>query len=299
VQISRLLETVHILLDKKRVTSRELAEHFGVSRQTIVRDIDTLSIAGIPIYAERGKGGGISLLPNFVLNKSILSEQEQKEILSALHGLSNLRTDDTNRILQKLSTIFNSPMPNWLEIDFSEWSRNDDFFDDFKTAIIEQRIVEFDYYNSYGDKTFRRVEPIQLLFKSKSWYLKGFCLTKRGVRLYKLLRIKNPIITDEHFGERDLVNLSENPLNNWDKRAQVTLKLRIAPEMTYRVHDDFIESEVEKQADESFIVTTTLTADNWVCGFLLSYGKHIEVLEPEHIRNNLKDETQEILKKYL
>jgi len=42
-----------------------------------------------------------------------------------------------------------------------------------------------------------------------------------------------------------------------------------------------------------------ITADNWVCGFLLSYGKHIEVLEPEHIRNNLKDEMQEILKKYL
>jgi len=73
VQITRLLEIVYILLDKKRVTARELAEHFGVSRQTIVRDMDTLSTAGIPIYTERGKGGGISLLPNFVLNKSILS----------------------------------------------------------------------------------------------------------------------------------------------------------------------------------------------------------------------------------
>ena len=299
MQISRLLETVHILLDKKRVTARELAEHFGVSRQTIVRDIDTLSMAGIPIYAERGKGGGISLLPNFVLNKSILSEQEQKEILSALHGLANLRTDDTNRILQKLSTIFNSPMPNWLEIDFSEWSRNDDFFNDFKTAIIERRIVEFDYYNSYGDKTFRRIEPVQLWFKSKSWYLKGFCLDKQGMRLYKLLRIKNPIITDKHFDERDSVALLENPLDNWDKQPEVTLKLRIAPEMTYRVHDDFIESELEKQADGSFIVIAPITEDDWVYGFLLSYGKHIEVLEPKRIRDRLKSETQEILKNYL
>jgi len=253
------------------------------------------------LVAERltRKGGGISLLPDFVLNKSILSKQEQSEILSALHGLSNLRADDTNKVLQKLSTIFNSPMPNWLEIDFSEWSRTDDFFNDFKTAIIERRIVEFDYYNSYGDKTFRRIEPIQLWFKSKSWYLKGFCLTKQGIRLYKLLRIKNPVITDEHFTERDLAAISENPLDNWDKQPEVTLKLRIAPEMTYRVHDDFIESEVEKQADGSFIVTAALTEDSWVYGFLMSYGKHIEVLEPEHIRNIVKDEAQEILKKYL
>jgi len=88
-------------------------------------------------------------------------------------------------------------------------------------------------------------------------------------------------------------------LDNWDKQPEITLKLRIAPEMTYRVHDDFIESEVEKQADGSFIVTATLTEDNWVYGFLLSYGRHIEVLEPKRIRDNLKAETQEILKKYL
>ena len=299
MRINRLFEIVYILLDKKRVTARELAEHFGVSRQTIVRDIDTLSMTGIPIYSERGKGGGISLLPDFVLNKSILSEQEQKEILSALHGLSNLKTDDTSKVLQKLSTIFNSSIPNWLEIDFSEWSRNDDFFNGFKNAIVEQRIVEFDYYNSYSSKTFHRIEPIQLWFKSKSWYLKGFCLAKQGIRLYKLLRIKNPIITGEHFDERDLAAVSENPLDNWDKQLEVTLKLRIAPEMTYRVYDDFIESEVEKQADGSFIVTVVLTEDNWVYSFLMSYGKYIEVIEPEHIRNIVKDEAKEILKKYL
>ena len=76
MQISRLFEIVYILLDKKRVTARELAEHFGVSRLTIVRDIDTLSMAGIPVYTERGKGGGISLLPDFVLNKSILHNEK-------------------------------------------------------------------------------------------------------------------------------------------------------------------------------------------------------------------------------
>jgi biotin operon repressor len=68
MQTGRLFEIIYILLNKDRVTARELAERFEVSTRTIYRDIDTISLAGIPIFAERGKGGGISLLPDFVLN---------------------------------------------------------------------------------------------------------------------------------------------------------------------------------------------------------------------------------------
>ena len=162
MQINRMFEIIYILMDKKQVTANALATHFGVSRQTICRDIDTLSVAGIPICTQKGKGGGISLLPDFVLNKSLLSEQEQREILSALQGLSNVKTAETEHVLQKLSTIFNKPTANWLEVDYSGWSHENDFFNDFKRAILEHRIAEFDYYNSYGDKTFRRIEPMQL-----------------------------------------------------------------------------------------------------------------------------------------
>jgi len=299
MQINRLFEIIYILLEKKKVTATELAAHFGVSRQTICRDIDTLSTAGIPIYTERGKGGGIRLLPEFVLNKSILSEEEQSEILSALHGLSKIQTGESNQILGKLSAIFNKTTTNWLEVDCSDWSQKNDYFDNLKQAILERRLVQFEYYNSYGDKSFRRVEPIQLWFKSKSWYLKGFCLNKEGMRVYKLLRIRNLVLTDEHFTTRDSLALSENPLENWDKQAEITLKLRIAPEMTYRVYDDFHGNEVEKQPDGSFIASVRFAEDNWVYSFLLSYGKYIEVLEPKHVRDVLKSDVEEILKKYL
>ena len=120
--MNRLFEIIYILLNKKSTTARELAEHFGVSQRTIYRDVDTLSLADIPVYTEKGKGGGISLLPDFVLNKSILSEQEQNEILSALQGLSSVKTTETDQVLKKLSTIFNKNTVNWLEVDFSDWS---------------------------------------------------------------------------------------------------------------------------------------------------------------------------------
>jgi len=300
MQTSRLFEIIYILLHKKKVSARELAEQLGVSRRTICRDVDTLSLAGIPVYTEKGKGGGIRLMPDFVLNKSILSEQEQNEILSALHGLSTIKTGDTHQVLEKLSTIFNKTTTNWLEVDFAGWSHEHDFFSDFKVAIFERRITQFDYYNSYGEKTFRRVCPIQLWFKSRAWYLKGFCLTKQDMRLYKLSRIKNLSLTEEPFPERDFSATSPDATQErHPEQRDVTLHLRIAPERAHRVFDDFYESMVEKQPDGSFLVTVTWPEDPWLYGFLLSFGQYIEVLEPAHIRSLIKDEAEKIFKKYL
>jgi len=229
-----------------------------------------------------------------------LSEQEQGEILSALQGLSNIKTTETERVLQKLSTIFNKSMTNWLEVDYADWSHENDYFNDFKFAILKQYIAEFDYYNSHGDKTFRRIEPMQLWFKSKAWYLKGFCLTKQGVRLYKLSRIKNLIITNDNYDLRDSLDVSGKPnMDFFDNPQNPVVKLRIEPEMAYRVFDDFHESEIEKQQDGSFTVTTKCWEDNRLYCFILSFGRYVEVIEPEHIRIIIKEEAEKISGKYL
>jgi len=300
MQMNRLFEIIYLLLNKKSTTAKELAEYFGVSQRTIYRDVDTLSLAGIPVYTEKGKGGGISLLPDFVLNKSILSEQEQNEILSALQGLSSVKTAETDQVLKKLSTIFNKNTVNWLEVDFSDWSfANGKAFYDFKTAILERRVAEFDYFSTYGEMTHRRIEPIQLWFKSKSWYIKGFCLIRQDIRLFKLSRVRNLSVTDELFTERDYLANTPNLAPVSHIKPDVTLKLKIAPEMTYRVYDEFDEDWAEKQPDGSFVVTVTWPEDEWVYGTILSYGEYIEVLEPDHIREIIKEKTQKISKKYL
>ena len=85
--LNRLLGIIYILMNKGTVTAGELADRFEVSVLTIYRDIETLSMAGIPVYARKGKNGGISLTEQFVLNKMLVSEQEQAEILAALTGL--------------------------------------------------------------------------------------------------------------------------------------------------------------------------------------------------------------------
>ena len=298
MQTNRLFEIIYILLNKKSAPAKELAEQFGVSTRTIYRDIDVLSLAGIPVYTEKGRGGGISLLPDFVLNKSLLSEQEQNEILSALYGLAAIKTDETDRVLQKLSTIFNKKAPPWLEIDYTDWSfSRGNIFYGFKSAILENKIAEFDYYSTFGEKTRRRIEPIQLWFKSRAWYIKGYCLARQDMRLFRLTRVRNLIVTDEHFSKRDLLAVSSNQAQDNRNRPDITLKLKIAPEMTYRVYDDFEFGK--KQADGSHVVSATWPEDEWLYGFILSFGEYAEVLEPEHVREIIKEKSRKIFEKHL
>ena len=99
--INRLLGMIYILMRKGTVTAAELAERFEVSVRTIYRDMDTLSAAGIPIYAKKGKNGGICLIEQFVLDKMLLTKDEQQEILSGLVSLRETKAQDGENILQK------------------------------------------------------------------------------------------------------------------------------------------------------------------------------------------------------
>jgi predicted DNA-binding transcriptional regulator YafY len=164
---------------------------------------------------------------------------------------------------------------------------------------MEKRIVEFDYYSTYGEKTHRRAEPIQLWFKSRAWYIRCFDLDKNDLRLFKLTRVKNPTVSDEHFTERDI--LAEKPVTPGPahQKPDVTLKVKIAPEMTYRVYDEFDEDDIEKQPDGGYAVTITWPEDDWVYGWILSFGEYIEVLEPEHMRKKIREKAKKIAENYL
>ncbi len=105
MQIDRLFQIVYLLLDRKTMTAKELAAHFEVSVRTILRDIDTLSSASVPIYTIQGKGGGISLLDGYVLNKAALSQAEQNQILIALQILAAAGNTDVKERSQSWDII--------------------------------------------------------------------------------------------------------------------------------------------------------------------------------------------------
>lgn len=134
----RLFKIVYHLLDKGRATAPELAEKFEVSVRTIYRDLDAISAAGIPIYTVQGKGGGIFILPEFVLEKSLLTPQEKEQILMALQGLAVAEDSRTDELLTKLGGLFRMQGANWIEVDFSDWHKNTagaELFDELKGLL--------------------------------------------------------------------------------------------------------------------------------------------------------------------
>lgn len=285
-------------MQKKKVTAKELADKFEVSTRTIYRDIEILSRANIPVYATKGKEGGIGLLEGYVLNKCILSEEEQNQILFALQGMKKVRGKEEKNILEKLSTLFNKEINDWIKVDFSNWEKGneqEERFDMIKTAILNKNLIKFTYYNSNGERSKRIVEPLQIWFKDKSWYLISYCRLKEDYRIFKITRIKEIEILQKHF-ER---NLPKEKKEEKYSLKNISLELEINKEMTYRVYDEFENREITKKEDGNFIVNVEYPENEWIYGYILSFGEYAKVLKPEYAKTIIKDKLQKTLKNYL
>ena len=295
---NRLFEIIYILMQKKKVTAKELADKFEVSTRTIYRDIEILSRANIPVYATKGKEGGIGLLEGYVLNKCILSEEEQNQILFALQGMKKVRGKEEKNILEKLSTLFNKEINDWIKVDFSNWEKGNEQekrFDMIKTAILNKNLIKFTYDNSNGERSKRIVEPLQIWFKDKSWYLISYCRLKEDYRIFKINRIKEIEILQKHF-ER---NLPKEKKEEKYSLKNISLELEINKEMTYRVYDEFENREITKKEDGNFIVNVEYPENEWIYGYILSFGEYAKVLKPEYAKTIIKDKLQKTLKNYL
>jgi len=295
---NRLFEIVYILMQKKKVTAKELADKFEVSTRTIYRDIEILSRANIPIYSSKGKDGGIGLLDEYVLDKTILSEEEQNQILFALQGMQKVKGQDEKDVLYKLSTLFNKKINDWIRIDFSNWGKDNEQkkrFEMIKTAILNKQKIEFIYYNSNGNETKRIIEPLQIWFKDKSWYLISYCELKKDYRIFKISRIKEIQLLEEHF-ERELPQNTKEEKHDF---KNISLELEISKEMTYRVYDEFESNEITKRNDGSFLVKVEYPENEWVYGYILSFGEYAKVISPNRVKTIIKNKLEKNLKNYL
>lgn len=295
---NRLFEIIYILLDKKNITARELADHFEVSQRTIYRDIENLSEAGVPIYMTKGKGGGISLLADFILNKAILTQEERKEILAAMQGLNAVNKDEFNGALSKLNSFLGGNNENWIEVDFSNWDKNNDLGEKFtviKNSIINKNLISFEYFNANGELLERIVEPLKLVFKGQGWYLYAYCRKKEDNRFFKLTRMKSVNVISERF-DRVVPNKIFTEKDRGYSKELVHVKVRINKKLAFRVFDEFKNYSIDDNGD--YIVNLDFPVGDWMFGYLMSFGENIEVLEPLHIREEIKSKLINSLNRY-
>lgn len=296
MQESRLFKIVYYLLDKGQATAPELAEKFEVSVRTIYRDLDALSGAGIPVYAEAGRNGGIHLMNDFVLNKAVFSSEEKQEILTALQSMNFTKNINSSQTLQKLSAVFHLHSENWLEVDFSRWGNKDTDnkkFELLKAAVIQQKCVKITYANSSGTMSERIVHPLILSYKSMSWYLKAFCTKKQEYRIFKLTRITDLEVLTDGFRRSSFPELDE-PLC----QTSHAIILRFPQDMAYRVYDEFDKTQVSRQDNGDLMVSVEMPEDDWLIGYLLSFGAQVDIIKPAYLKEIVAQQAKKIYEKY-
>ena len=295
MQQSRLFKILYYLLDKGQATAPELAEKFEVSVRTIYRDIDALSGAGIPVFAEAGRSGGIRLMEHFTLDKAVLSDEEKQNILAALKSLQatqNLYNEDT---VQKLSALFHLNTEDWLEVDFSRWGKrayDNSKFELLKTAVIHCKEARIVYESTDSKRSTRIIQPLKISYRSKEWYLKAFCKEKQDFRLFKLNRILKLELLENTFVPRPY---PEEGNDTQQEYPQVVLLF--SKEIAYRVYDEFDETEIEYKRNGDLAVCARMPVDPWLIGYLLSFGAQVEIIEPQYLKGILAAQAQKIYNK--
>ena len=301
MKIIRLLEITILLLNRKKVTASEIAGRFGVSVRTVYRDIETLSSAGVPVYMSRGKSGGISLLENFTLDKTLLSENEIDGLLVALRTMGAARYPETVTVIEKIGALFrNNNNGDWIGLNFADWSADPNErnkFNHIRDAILGKYVTGFDYINAEGVKSSRFTEPEKLVYYVNAWYLSAYCRMREENRLFRLSRIKNVKVTGEHFVKRETSGKGRMEIQDYTAPC-VELKLRFSEKALNRLYDDFDERLIRRNADGSFDVSVAMPENEWLYGYILSFGNNAEVIAPEHIRGIIQRRIKDALKVY-
>ena len=301
MQIDRLIQIVFLLLRHENITAKQLAEELCVSTRTIYRDINILSVAGIPITSQKGFGGGLSLLQGFSLDKSYFTQEEQNNIVQALQILKSSNYPDADKSLNKVAGLFSHNLQSeWLEVDFSYWGspekeRNN--ITALERAIINKYVITFTYFNAELTVTHHTVEPLKLVFKSHSWYLVAYSENKKDIRTFKMSRIRELQITNQLFDRELPKDFSITPVYKEEYNTPVFI-LHFSEKIAYKVYDEFQEKYIKKLDDGTLEVTFRYQLSDWTFLYLLSFGEYVEIIEPVEARNILKEKAKKIFSMY-
>lgn len=305
MKIDRLISIIMVLLNNERISAVELADMFEVSTRTIYRDIETLSLAGIPIVTFNGVNGGISIMEEYKVDKKLFTISD---ISTILMGLSSVSTTISNKeligTLEKVKSLLPKTQvkdielkSNQITIDLTTWMGNKSFksnIDKIKSALNDNKLLEFEYYGTNRIKDKRIIEPYKLILKENNWYLQGYCTFKEDFRVFKLSRISNLKILDEVFLQREFV---EKPLDGsgWIDKRLIKIKLLVDWSLREQMVERCGEDNVKAFLDDKFIVDFPFVADDLGYNILMGFGDKCECIEPENIRVELIKRIRKLL----
>lgn len=300
MKIDRQLGILSALIQKEAVTAPYLAEKFEVSRRTINRDIEDLCKAGIPIVTKQGMNGGISIMEQYKMDRTLLTNTEMQDILAGLRSLDSVNgTNRYGKLMEKLligSSDFMVGNQSVL-IDLSSWYKDSlaPKIDLIRKAIDGCRELTFFYYAPKGESE-RCMEPYYLIFRWSSWYVWGFCKMRKDFRLFKLNRMDKLCLSDNTYEKRvvPLPDLSDEQIFP----SGIRVKALFDADCKWRLVEEFGADSFEEQEDGRLLFQADYTDKENLITWLLTFREQVEILEPKEIHNELVEIVRRMEERY-
>ncbi|GAA0336848.1 YafY family protein [Oceanobacillus oncorhynchi subsp. oncorhynchi] len=310
MKLERLLSIIILLINHRMLQAKDLAERFEVSMRTIYRDIEAINAAGIPIVTYQGVHGGIGLAEGYRLDRNLLTNDELATIVTALRSIStSYEKVQHQQLMEKMNSVvhpgdaeaFQSKTSRVL-IDYSPWDNSVHLQEKLKCiekAIDTCLFIVFTYSDAQGKITQRTAEPHTLILKGRQWYVQAYCIDREQFRLFKLRRIKNLSVdaelsfTPRPLPEQKQINGKQSSISN---NNEVVLSFQ--KEARHLAEDWFNAEELVPTEDGAWLVKKAYPEDEWLYSFILSFGPHVEVLEPVHLRDVIAERAVQIAKIY-
>lgn len=300
MKIDRLIGILSLLLQKEKLTSSELAEKFEVSQRTILRDIDTLNLAGIPVVSSKGHNGGISIMKGYKVDSTLLSSDDMKAILSGLSSLDSVSgTNRYRQLMEKLSADDTAAVnaDNHIIIDLSKWNKTfiSEKMELIKKAMEQRHTISFRYFSPNGESD-RNIEPYHLVFQWSSWYVWGYCIKRDDYRMFKLTRMTDLTLTDTPFEERDVPEYTCDKMRN--TKGDVQAEIRFDKSQKWRLIDEFGTDALDYDENGDILLFHSWENTASLYRYILSFGESAEVLAPEELRTGFAQAVKNISGKY-
>jgi predicted DNA-binding transcriptional regulator YafY len=303
MRIDRMLGIIVLLLNRDKISARNLSERFEVSVRTIYRDIESINMAGIPIVSHPGNNGGYGIMENYRLDRQVLSLDDMSSIITALKGVGNsIGDNDLDNIAEKILSLVPHDKVGGLKkrfeevvIDITPWGfkqKSKDHLKIIQQAISDNTLINFSYRNMRGETLERIVEPMTMIFKSYAWYLFGYCRVRNDFRLFRLSRMDNLKPINEKFVRKNATY--KDFFSNDNITAPVNLILKFVPSARIRVEEYFDESSVKFLSDGGIVASILLPEDEWMYSFILGFGETVEVVQPLHVREIIQNRAEKI-----
>jgi len=311
VRADRLLQIILLLQRHPRLSTRELAERLEVSKRTVLRDMEALSAAGVPVYAERGRNGGCVLLPGYRADVSALTPREA-QALFAWSGRTELSEELGLRgSLQSAMGKLAATLPAELQddadalsgaivVDRRRWfadAEDHGALPVLRQAVVTRRRVRLRYASASKGPQRRTVDPWGLVEQAGRWYLLA---AHRGVpRMYRVSRVRSADVLEE---------TAERPPNldvraEWERlRSELEQESPVGVLAEVRVHPERVEQIrriVAPMMARGSVPEEVAADDDWphlrlhfrvreaAAGMLLGFGTDVEVVGPDELRSRL------------